>query len=142
VARRRPVNAAAAAAVPVEGRRGAVGEKGSFASRRERRPLKATRGSENERGQRGQGKVHGGTAAGTAGSRKDHGGAAFQAASACARRGEGASCIGKGRGDLGRHVGGSKTEGPAQARGRRAAASAGAAGALSARFCSECLCSK
>jgi hypothetical protein len=104
--------------LPFPARAGAVQwGKGSFTSRRERRPLKATRGSENERGQRGQGKDHGGTAAGTAGSRKDHGGAAFQAASACARRGEGASCVGKGREDLERRAGGSKTEGPAQARG-------------------------
>jgi hypothetical protein len=69
---------------------------GSFASKRERWPLKVTCGSENERGQRRQGKDHSGTAAGTAGSRKDHGGAAFQAASACAQCGEGASCVGKG----------------------------------------------
>jgi hypothetical protein len=41
----------------------------------------------------------------------------FQAALACARCGEGASYVGKGRGDLGRRAGGSKTEGPAQARG-------------------------
>jgi hypothetical protein len=112
--------------------------KGSFASRRERWPLKVTRGSENERGQRGQGKDHCGTAAGTAVSIKDHGGAAFQTASTCVRRGEGASCVEKGQKDLGRCVGGSKTKGQR----RRAAASAGAAGALSAKFCSDCLCSK
>jgi hypothetical protein len=69
--------------LPFPARAGAVQwGKGSFASRREQRPLKATSGSENERGQCGQGKDHGGTAAGMAGSRKDHGGAAFQAASA------------------------------------------------------------
>jgi hypothetical protein len=106
--------------LPFPARAGAVQwGKGSFASRRERRPLKATRGSEDERGQHGQGKDHGGTAVGTAGSSKDHGGATFQAASACARRGEGASCVGKGQGDLGRRAGGSKTEGPAQARRAR-----------------------
>jgi hypothetical protein len=83
--------------LPFPARAGAVqwGE-GSFASKRERWPLKVMCGSENERGQRRQGKDHGGTAAGTAGSRKDHGGAAFQAASACTQCGEGASCVGKG----------------------------------------------
>jgi hypothetical protein len=59
--------------LPFPARAGAVQwGKGSFTSRRQRWPLKATRGSENERGQRGQGKDHGGTAAGTAGSSKDH----------------------------------------------------------------------
>jgi hypothetical protein len=77
-------------------------------------------------------------AAGTAGSSKDHGGATFQAALTCARRGEGVSCVGKGQGDHGRRAGGSETEGQR----RRAAASAGTAGALSAKFCSDCLCSK
>jgi hypothetical protein len=37
-------------------------------------------------------------------------GATFQAPSACARRGEGASCVGKARGNLGRRAGGSDVE--------------------------------
>jgi hypothetical protein len=62
---------------------------------------------------------------------ESYGGAAFQTASACAWREEGASCVGKVRGDLRRCAGGSDTEVGGAGVRRRASVRRARAGALS-----------